>query len=137
MVYASNRRRMALSPKKRKKSSLPRCKCGETNPEKFYGHKTAVCGRCHNQYTLDKGRENRAFAIELLGGKCVACGFNKWPCSLDIHHVDPTVKDSKFSSARNWSRDRLTAELGGCILLCRNCHGAYHSGFDIYGESFG
>ena len=142
MAYETVRRRIAPPPLskrgKGRKPLIPRCcKCGEEDPSKFYGHKTSICGKCHSEYTLSRGREQRAFAIEYLGGGCKACGFNKWPCSLDIHHTNPSVKDSQFVNARCWSRERLIGEMQSCILLCRNCHAAFHSGFDIYGVSVG
>jgi len=103
-----------------------RCACGETDPEKFYGHKTSVCARCHNDYTLLKGQEKRAKAIELLGGACGVCGFNGPSCALDIHHLDPTKKDPAFKSMRNWSWERILREIDGCALLCKNCHAIEH-----------
>jgi Zn ribbon nucleic-acid-binding protein len=105
--------------------------CGETDPNKFYGHKTSVCAACHNKDVTERGRDNRAFAIEHLGGKCVACGYDKYPCSLDIHHKDPSIKDEHFRNLRGWSKKRILREIEKCILLCRNCHTAYHSGYDI------
>lgn len=103
--------------------------CGEIDPTKFYGHKTGTCGKCQNKQVIQKGKENKKFAIEYLGGKCVSCGFDKYPCSLDIHHKDPEEKDSNFNSYKGWSRDRLIKELDKCVLLCSNCHNAYHNGY--------
>jgi len=102
--------------------------CGETDPSAFYGHKKRVCGVCHSKYTLAKGQEKREKAIEYLGGKCVSCGFDKFKCSLDIHHLDPSKKDESFASHRGWSWERLLNELKGCKLLCKNCHTALHAG---------
>lgn len=115
--------------KKPKDFNFPRkCKCGETNPNKFYGNKTTVCAKCHNQNTLLLGRENRSYMLEKLGSHCINCGFDKWKASLDIHHVDPTKKDVSFSTARYWNRSKIDKELEKCVILCRNCHAAYHSG---------
>ena len=106
--------------------------CGETNPDKFYGHKRSVCGKCHSKYTLELGHKKRDKALEMLGGRCKACGFNKYKCSLDIHHLDPNKKDVAFVNYRSWSWNRLKKELEGCILLCRNCHSAFHNGEDVF-----
>ena len=105
-----------------------KCACGETDPSKFYGNKTTVCRKCHSKYTLLKGQENRIYILEKLGGKCTHCGFDKWKASLDVHHPDPTQKDVSFSTIRYWTRDRIDKEIEKCILLCRNCHAAHHSG---------
>jgi hypothetical protein len=109
--------------------SLPyKCKCGEEDPGKFYGHKRSICGKCHNEYTLRKGQEKRSKARALLGGKCTLCNFSKFKASLDIHHLDPKTKDPNFNTMRSWSWKRIEKELEQCILLCRNCHAAVHSG---------
>lgn len=63
--------------------------------------------------------------VELSGGKCVRCGFNKKHL-LQFHHVDPSTK--KFSIGRNDYRfSRLAEEAEKCILLCGNCHVLEHS----------
>jgi len=115
--------------KKPKDFSFARkCKCGETDPNKFYGNKTTVCAVCHSKYTLAKGQDNRKYMLDKLGGKCINCGFDKWCGSLDIHHLDPSKKDIAFSSARYWMRSKIDKELVKCVLLCKNCHAAHHNG---------
>ena len=110
----------------------PKCsKCGETDPKNFYGNKKSTCSKCHNKDVVEKGKRNREFALSILGNKCASCGFDKYKCSLDIHHLDPKTKDKTFDSMRSWSLDRVKKEIQNCILLCRNCHQAYHSGHEI------
>ena len=115
-------------PKYLAKDATRKCACGEKNPAKFYGHRKTLCGKCHSQYTLKLGQQKKDKARKHLGGKCVACGFNKYNSALAIHHKDPATKDSKFSSMRSWCWERIEKELKGCVLLCHNCHGAYHAG---------
>lgn len=105
------------------------CKCGETDPSKFYGKKRTVCSDCHNKSVIESGKEKRKHALNILGNKCIHCEYNEFPCSLDIHHSDPTIKDENFHSMRGWSLERIEIEIKSCVLLCRNCHSAYHSGF--------
>ena len=105
-----------------------KCKCGETNPEKFYGHKKSVCADCHNDYVMNSGKNKKQSARKHLGGCCKICGFDKYPCSLDIHHLDPTVKDKNFKFMRGWSWERILQEIETCVLLCKNCHAALHAG---------
>jgi hypothetical protein len=102
------------------------CKCGETDPKKFYGKKTKACAKCHNEYTKTKGRENKLKIIQYLGGSCRDCGFNRSLVALDIHHLDPKIKDSGFRHHRYWSWVRIEKEIKNCILLCRNCHAMRH-----------
>lgn len=77
------------------------CACGETNPDKFYGHKRSTCGACHNKYNQDLGKEKKDNARYLLGDKCKKCGFDKYKSSLDMHHLDPSLKDPSFKSMRS------------------------------------
>ncbi len=104
-------------------------RCGEIDPAKFYGRKMSICGRCQNQYVIDKGREKRDFALDLLGAKCVKCGYASFRCSLQIHHKDPRHKDVGFKSMRGWSFARIEREMRGCVVLCGNCHPAVHAVF--------
>ena len=104
------------------------CQCGETDPEKFYGHKKTLCANCHNKYTLGNGQNKKQKAREYLGGCCKICGFDKYFCSLDIHHLDPSIKDKNFKHMRGWSWERILQEIETCVLLCKNCHAAVHSG---------
>jgi hypothetical protein len=103
-----------------------RCKCGEIDPKKFYGHKKQICSNCHNIYNTKKARETKAFARDILGGKCNNCGYDKCYAALDIHHVDPKKKSSNFANHVYWNIDKLKLELEGCKLLCRNCHAEEH-----------
>lgn len=105
-----------------------KCKCGEINPDKFYGHSKKTCSKCHNLRTMNVGKNNRLFAVEVLGGKCIECGYDKHTCSLDIHHLDPSIKDKTFRSMRGWCKERILNEIKNCVLLCRNCHAEVHAG---------
>ncbi|SOK59271.1 hypothetical protein [Yersinia phage fHe-Yen9-03] len=104
------------------------CKCGETNPDNFYGKKRTVCSKCHNKSVVEAGKDKREHALSILGNKCINCDYNEFSCSLDIHHSDSSIKDTNFSSMRGWSIERIEKEIKSCVLLCRNCHSAYHSG---------
>lgn len=107
-------------------------KCGEIDSSKFYGDKKQICGSCHNKDTLRRGQEKRDYTIKQLGGECIRCGYKDYSCSLDIHHLDPSIKDENFKSLRGWSIERIDREIKNCVLLCRNCHTAHHTGhFDI------
>lgn len=105
-----------------------RCACGEASPDKFYGNKATICGKCHNKAVHKNGREKRQRAVDYLGGKCAICGWQEWTSGFDIHHVNPEEKDSAFHTMRYWSWERLEHELKKCILLCKCCHAGIHSG---------
>ncbi|ARK08895.1 hypothetical protein A6C57_00420 [Fibrella sp. ES10-3-2-2] len=103
-----------------------KCSCGETDPNKFYGHKKQICSSCQNNYNKIKSKTSKEFAVAYLGGKCAKCGYNRCLAALDIHHKDPTIKDPSFGAAKFWSRARYIKELDGCELLCKNCHAEVH-----------
>jgi transposase-like protein len=113
-----------------KTSTAPeKCReCGETDPEKFYGAKRRICGKCHNKYTIAQGQKKKAYMREKFGNKCAECGFDKFQSALDIHHLDPCKKDVAFNTARGWSYEKIDRELEHCTLLCSNCHRAVHCG---------
>lgn len=71
-------------------------------------------------------------AIQLLNGKCIRCG-NDNIFQLEFHHV---TNNKKYEMNRIWGRDwnTIKSEISKCILLCRNCHTAFHfSDINRYG----
>ena len=63
--------------------------------------------------------------IEILGGKCIKCGYNKSTAALQFHHSNPTLKEFNFNSSfMSW--ERYKKELHKCVLLCANCHAELH-----------
>lgn len=102
--------------------------CGETDPDKFYGRKRTLCKKCHNKEVVQRGKLLKRKAIEYKGGKCIHCGYSKYEESLDFHHLDSETKEYAISSNRNKSWNNIKKELDKCVLLCSNCHKAYHAG---------
>ncbi len=69
----------------------------------------------------------RLKAIEHLGGKCIRCGYSKYPEVLEFHHKDPKQKEFNISlkgHCRSW--DRVKKEIEKCLLLCANYHREIH-----------
>jgi 5-methylcytosine-specific restriction endonuclease McrA len=66
-------------------------------------------------------------AVELLGGKCCKCGYDRCIAALEVHHINPEEKEFAFSvtgNTRSWSK--VLAEINKCELLCANCHREHH-----------
>ena len=106
------------------------CKsCGETDPGCFYGYKRSYCGSCHNKYAVARTRQQKLNIIALMGSECKVCGYKSYPCSLHVHHLDPSKKDPTFMTFTSWKWERIIEELKHCILLCANCHAAVHAGY--------
>lgn len=104
------------------------CKCGETDPKKFYGNKKTRCRLCHNEDNKKRQRSNKDLAVKFLGGKCIYCEYSKSNAALDVHHLDPEQKATDFNMWRSWGKQKLLDELQKCILLCKNCHMEEHYG---------
>jgi hypothetical protein len=58
--------------------------------------------------------------VEIMGGKCEKCGYNKCLAALGFHHKDPTKKES----SRDWLRKNFKIDENR--LLCANCHMEEH-----------
>lgn len=81
-----------------------------------------------NKYTL-RGLEKKLQLIELFGGKCEICGYDKNISAFDFHHVNPD--DKKFEVKVQWlksaSEEDILEEAMKCMLLCSNCHRELHN----------
>jgi len=81
------------------------------------------------RYQKRRRRELKAIAVDLLGGRCRDCGYDKCAAALDPHHADPSTKEFALSSFGG-SVSRLCAEVSKCVLLCANCHRLRHAAED-------
>lgn len=73
-----------------------------------------------------KRRENKARAVEHLGGKCMRCGGVFPTVVYDFHHTDPSVKDTAVSRLWAYPWKDILFEVEKCKLLCSNCHRIEH-----------
>lgn len=84
--------------------------------------------REYNIQAVAKRRKKiRLQAIAHTGGKCIICGYCKYPGVLEFHHRNPSQKDfnvSKKGHCRSW--ERVRKEIEKCDLLCANCHREIH-----------
>lgn len=71
----------------------------------------------------------KEMAVELKGGRCQVCGYQKFMGALDFHHIDGNIKSFDLSArglTRSW--ERIKAEVAKCVLVCANCHREVHGG---------
>lgn len=54
-------------------------------------------------------------------GCCFFCGSHD---KIEIHHIDPEVKESH--KIWSWSDDRIENELRKCVAMCHECHTRFH-----------
>ena len=68
--------------------------------------------------------ERKIKIIELAGGCCKRCGYNKNRRALTFHHKDRLTKSFGLSLNYLWSKpwDLILEELDKCELYCMNCH---------------
>lgn len=84
------------------------------------------CKKCLYNSQMQRWADRKKKAVELLGGKCCMCGYNKLCAALDFHHVDPTQKRYEWDKLRLRKWKDVIEELKKCILVCRNCHAEIH-----------
>lgn len=60
--------------------------------------------------------------LNLLGAKCVDCGFSGHPAALDFDHVDPKTKSFNISVRLMAPMKILVPEALKCEIRCANCH---------------
>lgn len=109
----------------------PRCE-KEKDRSEFYDRRgkagaSPYCKPCTSQQVVERQRANKAWAVELLGGKCEDCDGVFHPAVFDFHHLDPSEKDFHFGRGHLKSRKTLKLELAKCALLCANCHRLRHA----------
>src|SRR5262245_13730443 len=85
----------------------------------------------HQNYAAQqqRGYKRKARLIQMKGGSCQICGYDKNQSALCFHHIDPTTKSFQIDIRRcpNNSWDNLMREVSKCQLLCLNCHAELHN----------
>jgi len=110
--------------------------CNET----LTGKQKKFCSRaCHNKCGNKKyqdcvnqhlrGIKRKIELVEMMGGSCAACGYDRNYAALSFHHMDKSKKsfqlDIRHCSNRKW--DSLLEEVKKCKLLCVRCHAEEHN----------
>lgn len=90
------------------------------------------CSKCLSEYTSKYRRERKQKLVDMLGGKCIVCGYNKHNGSLDFHHLDKSTKSFGIAERgllKSWNK--TVEEVEKCVLVCKNCHHEIESGITI------
>lgn len=78
----------------------------------------------------ERGTERKQKLVDMLGGKCVVCGYNRCLKALAFHHKDESKKafslDTRVIQSKAW--DKVLKEVKKCAILCHNCHTELHDG---------
>lgn len=81
-------------------------------------------------------RRRKNNLVQILGGRCILCGFDKFQEALEFHHVKPEEKDFNLTSSNMKNLVAQLAELRKCVLVCANCHRGIHAGYYIVPENW-
>lgn len=99
--------------------------CGKIfNYKRSVGHSKNMCASCR---TKKRRKIFKQRSVDLLGGKCVKCGYNRCINALELHHKIPKEKSFNFNDGYSRSWEVFEKEVLKCILLCSNCHAEEHS----------
>lgn len=80
-----------------------------------------------SEYKLKLKKRKKLQAIEMMGGSCELCGYNKCPDALDFHHCNGEKEFNVGMAIPRWSWEKVVNELKKCIMVCANCHREIHS----------
>lgn len=111
------------------KKMCPQCKT-EKSIDDFYknGKKSrSWCKSCLLDFQKDRWKSRKIAAVELMGGSCRNCGYDKCYAALEFHHEDPQTKEFNWNKVCKKSWEIITKELQKCVLLCSNCHRELHN----------
>lgn len=84
----------------------------------------SYCKVCAYLKQRDYLRNIKQKAVNIKGGKCQVCGYDKCLSAMDFHHRDMTEKEFDISTAKNFAV--IEKEIEKCDLLCSNCHRELH-----------
>jgi len=88
-----------------------------------------ACRECVRITTYNHRKKCKQKLVELFGGKCEVCGYNKSTRSLQFHHLIPLTKGFNLGSWKSTlSYEIMLEEAKKCILVCANCHGEIEEG---------
>jgi len=76
-----------------------------------------------------KYNKRKQHIVNLLGGGCTICGYNKYMGAIDLHETERLLKSipSRLIQIDEGYKSLLD-NINILIPLCRNCHAEYHAG---------
>lgn len=104
-----------------------KCMCKKCDREFVYNRKRGdsrnLCASCKTAIRREKTKKE---AVDFLGGKCIICGYNKYPQAIVFHHKDPKQKEYSISEHNGRSFKTIKKEVEKCVLMCIRCHIEWH-----------
>jgi len=88
-------------------------------------------------YVKNWRKRTKERLMQLMGGQCIICGYDKnCPSAYELHHLDPEKKDFTISSYSSHSWDKIFDEAKKCVLLCCRCHREIHDKITLLPDNF-
>jgi 5-methylcytosine-specific restriction endonuclease McrA len=102
--------------------------CSNTCKQKHHWHRVKEQTNTYHSQTI-RAYRRKLEMLELKGGCCSKCGYDKNLAALQFHHLNPSEKKIKLDlrSMGNNKVTTLLSELEKCIILCANCHLEEHN----------
>lgn len=82
-------------------------------------------------WKTENSRKLKVEAVNLFGGKCVRCGYDKCFQALDFHHLRDKEEHPSRLFRKYSTLEKILPELKKCILICANCHREEHNGVEL------
>ncbi len=95
------------------------------------------CKSCVYESQKNRWKDRKRKLVEMFGGKCQQCGYDKNMSCLDFHHKDPDKKEFDWRKLRLKKWEDIIKEAKKCICVCKNCHGEIHNPNDFLVSSTG
>ena len=88
--------------------------------QKFRGY----CKECAKQIEAARYKAKQSF-VNSQKKVCEKCGEDR-EYVLDYHHRNPLEKEFTIGSTSTRTQESLQKEIDKCVVLCANCHRAFH-----------
>jgi hypothetical protein len=102
--------------------------CSNACKQKHHWHRIKEQPNSYHSQTK-RALKRKLELVELKGGGCSVCGYDKNYAALQFHHLNPNEKKFNLDSRTlgNNKMETLILESEKCILLCANCHFEEHN----------
>lgn len=99
-------------------------KAKKTGTGRLYSKWTEERKARHRAVCTERGYQKKATLVQMAGGKCLICSYNKCQRALQFHHREPSLKSFEINAhtAMRHKWDDVLKEMEKCDLLCVRCH---------------
>ena len=102
--------------------------CSNKCKQKDHYHRVKEQTNTYHSQTI-RALKRKLQLVEMLGGQCSLCGYDRNLSALHFHHKDSTQKNFKLGLRilSNKKMSSILDEVKKCELLCANCHAEEHN----------